>query len=233
MFSDRPSNAAGTAALVASAAPDLQTVASGGGQQPTKAEMRIKAGAYVDWNSPGTMSASRGEREEEPSVDEIEVPDDLPPRLRAVVNETPYRPSEPLLLPAERFSGAPAAPLERRLIEAPTAPEDTGRQSRTVRMRLSRSCAGWRRQPTSREFYEALRAESPTDRERAILEAWATEADWQELLKAWTEDAYTFRQLASALHRAGLPRCRAAGPLNSWASQPEKSGTKRCPAQEA
>ena len=78
---------------------------------------------------------------------------------------------------------------------------------------------GWEQRPSSNELYEAIRARTPTQRERAILECWASEAEWEELLQAWTEHAYTFRELAAALHRAGLSRCRAAAALNSWAGE--------------
>ena len=85
-----------------------------------------------------------------------------------------------------------------------------------------------RRRPTAAEFYEAVRAEVPTERQRALLDTWATEAEWEELLAAWTEHAYTFHELAAALHRAGLLRCRAAAALNRWAIYPGQPGIDEC-----
>lgn len=76
-------------------------------------------------------------------------------------------------------------------------------------MRLGLSCAGWKYWPISEEFYEAVRAPRPTPRQRLILETWVTEAHWVELIHAWTEEAYTLRELATAPHRAGLARCMA------------------------
>ena len=108
--------------------------------------------------------------------------------------------------------------------DAPTRPEETRERSRSVALRFARSCSGWRRRPTAEEFHEAVRAEAPTARQRAILDTWATEAEWEELLAAWTEHAYTFRELATALHRAGLSRCRAAATLNRWAIYPGQLG---------
>ena len=46
------------------------------------------------------------------------------------------------------------------------------------------------------------RTEVLTDRQRAILHMWVTEAECHELVAAWTEHAYTFRNLATAPHRA-------------------------------
>ena len=152
-----------------------------------------------------------------PTLPDLELPDDLPPALRAAAERTVYRPAFPLLLPAERFSDLPAEARHAAMIRAPTAPEDRGGRSRAVRMRLCRSCAGWRRQPTSEEFYAAVRAAAPTERQCAVLETWATEAEWHETLAAWTEHAYTWRQLVRALHVAGLCRCPAAKTLNGWA----------------
>ena len=59
----------------------------------------------------------------------------------------------------------------------------------------------------------------PEDRRQvAILDAWAYQAAWTEALQAWAEHAYTLRELAAALHRAGLARCRLAATLNRWAT---------------
>ena len=90
-------------------------------------------------------------------------------------------------------------------------------------MRLGLSCAGWKNRPTSQEFYEAVRTQTQTQRQRLILETWATEARWFELIHAWAEDAYTLRELATALHRAGLARCKAARVLNGWATPPHEA----------
>ena len=181
--------------------------------------MRIKQLPYIDWNSPGTMEADRGEWEAEPPLEDLVTDADLPPRLVDVAKTTPYRPEDALLLPAERFSNRPASAWHGRLINAAAEPERTRGQSQAVALRLSRSCSGWEQRPSSNELYEAIRAKTPTQRERAILECWASEADWEELLQAWTEHAYTFRELAAALHRAGLSRCPAAAALNSWAGE--------------
>ena len=59
-----------------------------------------------------------------------------------------------------------------------------------------------------------MRAETPDERQCAILDSWSSEAEDFEVLDAWTEHAYTFRQLARALERAGIERCAIAETLN-------------------
>ena len=57
----------------------------------------------------GNVGTDRGEWEEEPPLEDLEIDDDLPPNVAEVVRTTPYRPSDPLLQPPERFSDEPAA----------------------------------------------------------------------------------------------------------------------------
>ena len=181
--------------------------------------MRIEVHGYVDWNSPGTMDPKRGERPREEGGGYVDV-GDVPPVLAAAVARTRYRPSEPRLLPASSFEDRGADERERGLSHAPTDPGERGPRSRTVARRFAMSCSGWKQRPTAAELYDAVRAQRPTERQKTILETWATEATDDELLAAWTEDAYTLRALVEALQRAGVHRCRAAGALNRWAVQP-------------
>ena len=89
-------------------------------------------------------------------------------------------------------------------------------------MWLGCRCAGWAEPPTGEEFHAAIRAAEPSRRQIAILDAWASQAAWTEVLQAWVEHAYTLRELAAALHRAGLARCRLAATLNRWATHAER-----------
>ena len=106
------------------------------------------------------------------------------------------------LAPAERFTDEPAS---RRLRErfGALGPEGTGRQSRAVEGRFLSCCAGWKRTPTADELYEAIRAENPTKRQETVLRTWLLEATWGELLDAWVQQVYTWRELAAAMHRIG------------------------------
>lgn len=140
-------------------------------------------------------------------------------RLRLPARTEPYRKPPRLRRPGVFADTKPTAEETRRLSRA-RGPEETGRHSITVELRLARSCAGWRERPKSREFYDAVRAGEPDERQRAILHVFAQEADWQELISAWAEGAYTLRELVAAFHRSGHAQCRAARALNRWAMAP-------------
>lgn len=149
-----------------------------------------------------------------------------PPReIVEILRTQGHGPRERQLLPAGRFSNEPAAEWQCRLANSPTTADSIRERSRTVEVRLRRSCAGWAQPPGSREFYEAVRARAPNARQKAILDAWAREATWTEVLHGWTEHAYTLYELVAALHRAGLSRCLCAATLNKWASRP---ATEEC-----
>ena len=123
------------------------------------------------------------------------------------------------LLEPGAFTDTEATDDDQRRFGRSRDPGDSRERSLAVRLRLARSCAGWREPPTSDEFYRAVRAERPDRRQVAILRVWVTEGDWQELIQGWAERAYTLRQLVHSLHRAGLRRCRAARVLNGWAAR--------------
>ena len=55
-----------------------------------------------------------------------------------------------------------------------------------------------------------IRAVEPNERQRAIVGVFARESNWQKLMAAWAERAYTLRELAGALHRCGHARSPAA-----------------------
>ena len=117
----------------------------------------------------------------------------------------------------ERF--ADTAPTDTETVRLGYA-KDLARvegKSLTVMLRLSGSCAGWAEPPSAAEFYDAVRASEPTERQRAILGTFAQEAGWHELIAAWAERAYTIRELVTALHRAGHAKCHTARWINGWA----------------
>ena len=176
--------------------------------------MKVRQLPYVDCNSPGMLDPVRAERDDEGPLADINVPDDAPAELLEHAREHGCRPAFPRVLPPARFSHARATFDQCAMVNAPTDRDDTGPNSRTIRMRLGCSCAGWKRPPLSGEFYAAVRADSPDERQRAILDAWSSEAEDIEVLDAWTEHAYTFRQLALALQRSGITRCAIAEALN-------------------
>ena len=108
------------------------------------------------------------------------------------------------LRPPEAFSADPAPPEALERLCPGIDPAETGRKARAVAGRIGSSCAGWARPPTPAEFYEAVRAEEPSERQKAIVLMWVSEATTHEIMAAWAQHAYTFRQLARAAARAGL-----------------------------
>ena len=121
------------------------------------------------------------------------------------------------LAPPEVFNDARGCAAERRRHGHAVPDAETGPDSRTVTSRLRMSCAGWRKVPTAEEFHRAVHDPEGTPRETAILLTWYHEADVAEQLDARIEGAYSWRELARALHRVGLTRGEAARRLNRFA----------------
>ena len=119
------------------------------------------------------------------------------------------------LLPAEAFSDQPASEAAFRRLCAPKAPR--GRDAWAVHRRIMSSCAGWKERPAAAEFYDAIRANEPTDRQKAIIRMWGAEATLEDLVEAWAQHAYTFRQLVRALHRARCTCGSRIRTINRWA----------------
>ena len=125
------------------------------------------------------------------------------------------------LHPAERFSDRRLTDDERRWLRPNATPETRGGHSRAVTAHQTSTCTGWKVRPTSGEFYAAIRAEQPSERERDMLAQWVQEADWQTIMMAYADDVYTIRELVAALHRAGMSECRWSRKLNKWARPAE------------
>lgn len=98
------------------------------------------------------------------------------------------------LLPAERFSDEYAP-------DDGTVPGERGPRSSGIRSLLAGACAGWRRQPDSAEFYEAMRAMQPTKRQRAIASVLIADGSPNDVLLAYLQGAFTWRQLVRMMHR--------------------------------
>ena len=82
-----------------------------------------------------------------------------------------------------------------------TPPERRGPQSRALACRIASSCAGHGSPPTPRELYKAIHTNRPTVRSAAVLRMWMTEAATDELIDAWRDHCYTWRELAEACRR--------------------------------
>jgi len=123
--------------------------------------------------------------------------------LRAEVKGgNPYREPHTLAPPeAFRHEGSRAA-IRRRYVHEDDAVR-IGRASRTVARRIASSCCGWNVRPSSEEFHDAIRAPRPSRRQRNLVNMWWQEATNDELVLAWAEDVYSFRELVAAIHAAG------------------------------
>ena len=124
--------------------------------------------------------------------------------------EEPVEGATALLLPPEDFSDEYAP-------EDPTVRGDRGPNSTTVRSVLASACAGWGKRPDAAEFYEAIRSPTPTDRQEAIVNVMVIEATCNEILLAYLQGAYTWRQLARAIQRCGNRPTRLSRYVNLWA----------------
>lgn len=98
---------------------------------------------------------------------------------------------------------------------------ERGPASYTVSGVLYSRCAGWVAQPTTQEFYDAIRAADPDERQRDILYTWVTEGSNTDWIWAWAEQAYSFRMLARALRDCGYPLYDRIRFLSAWADKPE------------
>lgn len=122
-----------------------------------------------------------------------------------------------LLGPPEAFSDEYASREIRAHCPPHLGPGRTGPRSQTIRGLLCRSCAGWSQPPTSEEFYEAIRAEDPDGRQECIVGVLLVEASFHELMHAYAEQAFTWRQLVRAMHRRDCSRGRKARRINHFA----------------
>ena len=101
------------------------------------------------------------------------------------------------LLPAERFSNQYEP-------EDPDLPGEQGAASSAIKDLIAGACAGWKRPPDAKEFYDAMRATEPTDRQITIAGVLIAEGSCNNVLLAYLQGAFTWRQLARMMHRRGL-----------------------------
>ena len=146
------------------------------------------------------------------------LPGNVPEGYYDTARIDPDFPPTERLKPADCFSAAEATREDLAWMRGRDADvEETGRESRAVRIRILRSCAGWGKKPTPAEFYDAVRADTPSKRQRSIIRMWERESTFVERVTAWAEGAYTMRQLVHALHAAGCSDTPIAGEINMWA----------------
>lgn len=69
-----------------------------------------------------------------------------------------------------------------------------------------------------------MRAEEPDGRQECIVGVLLVEASFHELMHAYAEQAFTWRQLVRAMHRADRARGRKARRINHFADVGEWNG---------
>ena len=94
-----------------------------------------------------------------------------------------------------------------------------GPESATVEGVFGSGCCGWKRPPDARELFDTMRAERPTSRQLAVGSAFIGEADIDDVLMAHLEGAFTWRQLATMIHRLGLETSELSRYLNHWTTR--------------
>lgn len=136
------------------------------------------------------------------------------------------------LLPPGDFHAACETPTDRRALRSRFGfpDESTGRNSSTVRSLFMSCTAGWPIPPTSEEFYLALRADEPSSRQKAVIRTWLAEAAYGEIMLAWVEEAFSWRELVAAVHRIGYRRNDLNRYLNQFAKS-ERERSPECPSR--
>ena len=99
--------------------------------------------------------------------------------------------TRPTLAPIDAFRDQYATADDLAAVRLDADPDATGPHSQTIRGLLAGACADWRVRPTSVELYHALRADSPTRRQRSMATVLINEASFEELVNAHTEGAFT------------------------------------------
>ena len=116
----------------------------------------------------------------------------------------PAPPTSPVRLPAPEAFPDEYASTDTLLKHRPNAdPGETGPDSGTIRFVIARRCCGWQKPPTPREVYDAMRADEPTARQLDAMTVVLNESTFDEVVLAHLEGAFTWRQLARAIHRLG------------------------------
>ena len=110
-----------------------------------------------------------------------------------------------------------------------------GETSGIIKDLLTGCCAGWGIRPTSEEFYEAMRAETPSRREQNIASVLINEATLDQILLAYWQQAFTWHQLARAMRRQGIFRAKLARFVNAHGAHQsnDPTGTGTQPVAEA
>lgn len=125
------------------------------------------------------------------------------------------------LAPPEAFSDELARKGLRGELLPDRDPDRIETDSETVSRVFASRCAGDAQPPSAAELYRAMRREEPTEREHGVLCSWVMHATIDDLWWAWAERVYSWRMLARAIERSGLPWWEAYRYVNAHAERQE------------
>ena len=108
-----------------------------------------------------------------------------------------------------------------------TPPERRGPRSPALSRRIASSCAGHASPPTPLELYQAIHTGRPSVRSAAVLRMWMTEGTTDDLIEAWVDHCYTWRQLAESCQRHFIRDAVNADILNRMRRDRPELGTCR------
>ena len=134
---------------------------------------------------------------------------ELERRIRDEADDRVERLAPPEAFPDEYRAGAKSAGAHR----------DRGANAAAVDAVLTPGCCGWMKPPRAPELYDAMRSENPTERHQAVASAFVKEAHIDDIVMANLQGAFTWRQLATMLHRLGMATSGLSPYVNRWARQ--------------
>lgn len=106
-------------------------------------------------------------------------------------------------------------------------PDERRENSSALGRRIASSCAGWAAPPTGRELYDSFHTPTPTTRSQTILRMWMTEASTNDVIGAWIDHCYSWRELAEACERHFIYAAENAKILNRMRQERPELGTCR------
>ena len=99
----------------------------------------------------------------------------------------------------------------------PAGAPGNARQSATVIDVFKRSDASWSHAPQPEDLQNAIEGKGDREERVFIMGTYLNEARFTDIILAHSEGAYSWRELAEALHRDGLLFHRHFATLNEWA----------------
>ena len=100
-----------------------------------------------------------------------------------------------------------------------TDPERHGEESGALRNAIVKECCGMKQMPTGREVIAAVRENRPNDDQKRLIGLLATRFSGRDLFCAYMEGAWSWKELATAIRRAGYGFCANGRWINAFCKQ--------------